>query len=152
MKFNPFKKEASIDVKRVFKVNHFSTILPPGWIDDKSKKNIIAFYKKSGDSGVIQISMMVGEKRDYSKLNPGDMLKSWLDKQGVKNIRIKTYERNNTKYALSDYYIKDRSFWRTMIVDNSNKNAFITYNIEEKFKNAYLKDVDEIFDSFIIEQ
>jgi len=139
-------KNPSIDTKHVLKILGFSIILPPDWIDDTSDKHVLAVYRKVGDSGVIQISTFT--KEDKKGIDPKQSLRDYLKDE---TIKIKTYERNNSKYALSDYYLSDNMFCRAMVVDKNDRHAFITYNVEEKFKNAYLKDVDEIFDSFMFD-
>ena len=138
--------------KKIFKTPIFSIILPNGWIADMSNIQILAFYKKAGDSGVIQVSTYSRDKDiSYSKLSPSKSLQDYLKKQTKQKVKITTYERNKTKYAISDHYISGKWFSRAMVAENKKKVAFITYNIEAEYKNANLKEVEEIFDSFMFE-
>lgn len=142
--FDAFKKKNK--TRRVLKLGSISLILPQGWREDTSDSRVLSIYREKGDSGVFSISTFT--KDDGKAIDPKKALSNLILKD--KKIKIKTYERNNTNYALSDYYIKEDRFWRAMVADSDKKHSLVTYNIEEKFKNAYLSDVDEIFNSFML--
>ena len=144
-----------MEKKQILKTNVFSVLIPSGWIADTNQQPL-AIYREKGDSGVVQISIFSATNPlNESKIKPEDSLKRYLKGQTKEKIKIKTYGRKGCKFALSDFYkSKNNSkdwFCRTMNAMTEKKMALITYNIEYEFKNSELKDVEEIFDSFIFE-
>jgi len=141
--------------KNIFKTNSFSIILPSGWIVDAQQQPLV-IQRETEDAGVIQISIFFATKPlKVEKIRPESLLRSYLEKQKNTKIKINAYEREGQKFAVSDFYKSHDSskdwFCKTMVVMTNSKQALITYNVEYKFKNSRLKDVEEIFDSFMIE-
>jgi len=141
--------------KKVFKTNSFSVILPSGWIVDAHQQPLV-IQRELEDAGVIQISVFFAIKPlKEEKIRPELLLEGYLKKQKNAKIKINKYERKGQRFAVSDFYKSNDGskdwFCKTMVVMNNNKQALMTYIVEYEFKNTKLKDVEEIFDSFMIE-
>ena len=141
--------------KNVFRTKAFSLILPEGWIVDH-KGEVLALYPKAKDAGVVQISTFSSEKpMKNSEINPKTRLENHIKKQTKDKVKIKVQERMRSISAISDFYKllenREERCWKMMVTMTKNRMAFVTYNIEWEFRNARLKDIEEIFDSFLLE-
>jgi len=121
----PFKKKEDISKKRPFKLPSFSIILFPGWQVYRETKEPISFF--NNDKGVIQVSTFTRDNEiSLDDTNPEDVLKKYIEKETKSRVKMKTFEKNDSTYVLSDYYKSKDNIRRAMVVESEYKAAFVT--------------------------
>jgi len=138
-------------IRNIFKIfnkrNKFEISVPKGWVKDVSNRGLLTCWKENEKDGVIQISQYISESD--KNISAKEALQLIIKERGEIGLKIKIYKRGDLNFAVTNYYTSKNGFFnKDMVVQGLRNVVYMTFTDNHKRDKLYLREVDEIFESF----